>query len=145
MSWRVCRWVSGWTHTNIPTHVHSDFTSRHTHANALASDMLLRPASHPRTISSPYFTGSRSSGKTPSGLWELEPRGAELLLQDGRSSRDGGGHSVSELPSRTIPTCDSWGAVELEKDGATRAVRHVLKHTLSTVDATCCGFLVRVT
>lgn len=74
------------------------------------------PGSHPKTMSSPYLTGSLSSGKTPSWGCELVLRGGEdwLLLQDGRSSRDGGGHSASELPSKTMPTGHNWGSL-LEK------------------------------
>lgn len=69
--------------------------------------------SYPKTMSSPYLMGSLSSGKTPSWGCELEPRGGEgwLLLQDGRSSRDGGGHSASELPSKTMPTGHNWGSL----------------------------------
>lgn len=68
-------------------------------------------------MSSPYLTGSLSSGKTPSWGCELEPRGGEgwLLLQDGRSSRDGGGHRDSELPSKTMPTGHEWGSLLKEK------------------------------
>lgn len=76
---------------------------------------------HPKTMSSPYLTGSLSSGKTPSWGCELEPRGGEgwLLLQDGRSSRDGGGHRDSELPSKTMPTGHEWGSL-LKEETASR-------------------------
>ena len=73
-------------------------------------------------MSSPYLTSSLSSGKTPASCaWELEPRGgvAWPLVQDGRSSRDGGGHRDSELPSRTMPTGQAWGSLL----GDRRAVR----------------------
>ncbi|TNN38501.1 hypothetical protein EYF80_051335 [Liparis tanakae] len=77
------------------------------------------PASHPKTMSSPYLTGSLSSGKSPSWGCEPEPRGGEgwLLLQDGRSSRDGGGgHSASELPSKTMPTGHTLGSLLGERE-----------------------------
>lgn len=88
-------------------------------------------ATHPKTMSSPYLTGSLSSGKTPSWGCELEPRGGEgwLLLQDGRSSRDGGGHSASELPSKTMPTGHNWGS--LLGRGERESESHL---TISTLD-----------
>ena len=63
-------------------------------------------------MGSPYLTGSLSPGKRPAWGWEAEPRGGEawLLLQDGRSSRDGGGHRASELPSKTMPTGHNGGS-----------------------------------
>lgn len=81
--------------------------------NVLQQGLALQYLTHPKTMSSPYLTGSLSSGKTPSWGCELEPRGGEgwLLLQDGRSSRDGGGHSASELPSKTMPTGHNWGSL----------------------------------
>lgn len=74
-------------------------------------------------MSSPYLTGSLSSGKTPSCGCELEPRGgvAWLLLQDGRSSRDGGGHRDSELPSKTMPAGQAWGSLLGEKTAGKKA------------------------
>lgn len=56
-------------------------------------------------MSSAYLTRSLSSGKTP--WWGV----AWLLLQDGRSSRDGGGHRDSVLPSKTMPTSQAWGSL----------------------------------
>lgn len=77
---------------------------------------------HPKTMSSPYLTGSLSSGKTPSCGCEQEPREgvAWLLLQDGRSSRDGGGHRDSELPSNTMPTGHAWGSLLKRKQPVRR-------------------------
>lgn len=60
--------------------------------------------SYPSTISSPYLMGSLSPGNMASWDCEPESRGGDgwLLLHDGRSSRDGGGHRASELPSKTM-------------------------------------------
>lgn len=61
------------------------------------------------------MVGSLSSGKTPWWVCELEPSGGDgcLLVQDGRSSSEGGGYSASELPSNTMPTDHDWGSLLL--------------------------------
>lgn len=53
---------------------------------------------------------------------EHEPRGGEgwLLLQDGRSSSEGGGHRASELPSKTMPAGHNVGSQLGGREGGGR-------------------------